>query len=324
MNDRAPLGNRIGVVRRTSFARRDFNLALIGALVSGVIVAFAILLLILARVDPTQGARARGVVLDVLSPAIALVRAPVAGLRTLADRLSDHFRLVERNRALEAELAAARAAAARSAELEAEVARLDALLKLRRPERRLVASGLASASAASSSARTATVSVGRRHGVRPRMPVLASEGLAGRITDTGLVASRMLLLTDPSSRVPVRVERLGWTGIAQGTGGADLLFQHDPQPGGVPLAVGDRLVTSGDGGLFPPGIPVAVITDIEASPPRARPVVRPSALGPVSVEAPWLPPAEPVPTRPAADEPDLPRPPAGPAPAPGEAPRVQP
>lgn len=314
MNDRAPLGGRIGVPRRTSFARRDTNLALIGALVSGVIVAFAILLLVLARIDPGQGARVRGAVLDILSPAIALVSAPVKAVRALADRLSDHFGTVARNRELEADLAAARAAAARTSELEAEVARLDALLRLRRPERRLVASGIASASAATGSARTATLSVGSRDGVRPRMPVIAPEGLAGRVTDTGLGAARVMLLTDPNSRVPVRVERLGWTGIAQGTGGPELLFQHDPQPGTAPLARGDRLVTSGDGGLFPPGLPVAVVTDIEANPPRARPVVRPSALGPVLVEAPWLPPEEPVPTAPAADEADLP-PPAPAAPA---------
>jgi rod shape-determining protein MreC len=316
MNERGPIGGRLASGRRTSFARRDTNLALVGALVSGVVLAFAVLLLVLARVDPDQGTRVRGAVLDLLSPVIKVVSLPVKAVRTAAQTLSDHWQVVERNRALEAEIAAARARAAQADALAEEVARLDALLKLRRPERRLVASGMASAASGSPSARLATLSVGRRDGVRPRMPVLAPDGLAGRIQDAGLTASRVMLVSDANSRVPVKVERTGWPGIAQGTGAVDLLFQYDPASATDRLRVGDRLVTSGDGGLFPPGIPVAVIIDTQANPPRARPFVRPSALGAMAVEAPWLPPPEVEPTDPAPDEADRPISPPPPATAP--------
>lgn len=315
MNERAPISGRLAAGRRSSFARRDTNLKLVGALVSGVVLAFALLLLVLARVDPDQGTRVRGAVVDLLSPVIRVVSLPVKAVRAGAATVRAHLEVVERNRLLEAEIEAARAEAAKARALAEEIARLDALLSLRRPERRLVASGVASAASGSASARLATLSVGYRDGVRPRMPVIAPEGLAGRIQDVGLTASRVMLVSDANSRVPVRVERTGWTGIAQGTGAVDLLFEYDPASATDRLRIGDRLLTSGDGGLFPPGIPVAVIVDAEANPPRARPFVRPSALGAMAVEAPWLPPPELTPADPAPDEADLP-----PAPAPSAAP----
>lgn len=320
MNDRAPIRGRWGLSRRTSLARRDTNLELAGALLTGVILAFALLLLILARVNPEMGAGVRGAVADVLSPVTSVIMAPVRAARAAADGIGRHFSTVEKLRETEAELLAARRKLAESRAMAADLAEAEALLKLRRPERRLVVSAQASAISASGAARQATLAAGRRHGVQPRMPAIADAGLAGRVSDVGLISSRVMLVSDPNSRVPVKVERTGWTGIAAGSGDVDLLFLFDPASATDGLRPGDRLVTSGDGGLFPPGLPVAVITDAKANPPRARPVVRPAALGVLSVEAPWLPPAEPVSTPPAPDEADLPAPAPAPASSPSAAP----
>jgi rod shape-determining protein MreC len=325
VNERAPIGGRWGFQRRSSFARRDANLALVGALVSGALVAFALLLLVLARVNPDMGSRVRGAVLDLLSPVIAVVTAPVKAVRAIVAAADAHLGVVEENRALREERDRLRAEAEASADRAREIRRLEKLLALRRPERRLVASGVASASAATGAQRTATISVGLTDGVRPRMPVLAPEGLAGRVTDVGLGSARVMLVSDANSRVPVVLERTGWTGIAAGTGAVDLLLQFDPASGTDRIRVGDRIVTSGDGGLFPPGVPVAVVIDAEANPPRARPFVVPGALSAVSVEAPWMPPPERVPTAPAPDEPDRPKlAPSSAAPAPAPAPGAGP
>jgi rod shape-determining protein MreC len=238
------------------------------------------------------------------------------------------MRVVERNRRLEAELKDASRRAANADALALEVKRMESLIGLRRPERRLVASAVASSVSANGGTRTAILSAGLTDGVRPRMPVIAADGLAGRVTDVGRNASRMMLLTDISSRVPVKVVRTGWTGIAAGTGGTRLDFIYDIASGADRIRVGDRLVTSGDGGLFPPGLPVAVIVEADASPPRARPLANPTGLGAVMVEAPWLPPPAFVPAPPARAEADRPvtappaaatspatPPPAAPAPA---------
>lgn len=307
MNRPPPPGWRVG--RRTSFARRDSNLAILGALFAGVTLALALLLLLIQRVNPEQGGRLRGAMVDGLSPILSVVRAPVDAVRAVGANIGSQWQAARRARALEAELVRVRARAARADLLALEVARMDRLIGLRRPERRLVASGIASASSATGASRTAIVSVGLVHGVRPRMPAIAADGLAGRVTDVGARASRILLLTDANSRVPVKVLRTGWTGLAVGSGGARLDFLFDPQSGSDRIRVGDRLVTSGDGGLYPPGVPVAVVTDAQAAPPRARPLANPTGLGAVMIEAPWLPPPAFVPAPPAPAEADRPAPP---------------
>jgi rod shape-determining protein MreC len=316
-----PVSSRLRPSRRSSFARRDSNLALLGALLSGVVLAFALLLLVVQRVNPEQGSRLRGATADALSPLISVARAPVEGARRLGSFVGEHMRVVERNRRLEAELKEASRRAASADALALEVKQMEALIGLRRPERRLVASAVASSVSASGGMRSAVLSAGLADGVRPRMPVIAAGGLAGRVTDVGRNAARMMLLTDASSRVPVKVVRTGWTGIAAGTGGTQLDFVYDIASGADQIRVGDRLVTSGDGGLFPPGLPVAVIVDTQLNPPRARPLANPTGLGAVMVEAPWLPPPALVPAPPARAEPDRPVVAApAPAPAPSAAP----
>ena len=297
--------SRFRASRRTSFARRDSNLALLGAVLAGVVLAFALLLLAVQRVNPELGSRIRGATADALSPLISVARAPVEAGRRVGDTVREHLRVVERNAALETQLKSATERASKSELLAAEVKRLEALIALKRPERRVVASGVSAANmSAVAGQRDAIISAGLSDGVHPRMPVIAADGLAGRVTDVGMGASRMMLLTDGDSRVPVRVLRTGWTGLAVGTGGTLLEFQYDIASGSDKIRVGDRLVTSGDGGLFPPGVPVAVIIDAETNPPRARPLANPTGLGPVMVEAPWLAPPTFVAAPPAAAEAD--------------------
>lgn len=315
MKDRPPIGSGWGVARRTSFARRERNLALVRGLAAGALLGVGLVLLLLARVAPETGARLRGATADLLSPLVQAVVAPVRALERVRDALDRHIRTVERLRAAEAELARLRQAAGAARIQRERLAELEALLHVRRAERRLVVTAEAAALAAHGGTRQAVLAAGWRDGVRPRMPAIAPQGLAGRVTDVGLVASRVLLLSDPNSRVPVRVERTGLPGIAAGTGGADLRFLYDPVADLDPPRVGDRLVTSGDGGLFPPGLPVGVVVDAGVHPPRVRPFVRPGALGVLAIEAPWLPPAPPLAVPPAPDEPDQ----APPARAPGAA-----
>jgi rod shape-determining protein MreC len=323
--NRMPNPSRLRPARRTSFARRDSNLALLGALFAGVVIAFALLMLLLQRVNPELGGRMRGATADALSPMISVAMAPVEAVRRLGGLIGEHMGVVEKNRQLAAELKAAQRRAAETERLAAELDRMEALLALRRPERRLVASAVASAVSAGAGQRQAILSAGLADGVRPRMPVIASGGLAGRVTDVGQQAARMMLLTDADSRVPVKVLRTGWTGLLVGTGETLLDFQFDIASGSDRIRVGDRLVTSGDGGLFPPGVPVAVIIDVERNPPRARPLANPTGLGTVMIEAPWLPQPDVVAASPARPEADRPVPPASTAvPAPAAATRAAP
>lgn len=305
MSGRLPPGVGWRPARRTSFARRDSNLALIGAMLSGVVIASAIILLLLSRINPDQGTRLRGATADLLRPVHAVVLAPFRVVGMAGDAIGDHWQAVRDVRILEQELEAARRTAAEAERLQRDVARLEQLIAMQRPERRIVASAAASVSPATANARIAIIGAGFNHGVRPRMPVIGAEGLVGRTVDVGLGAARVMLITDANSRVPVKVLRNGWTGLAVGRGTHLLDFQFDPQSGGDRLRIGDRLVTSGDGGLFPPGVPVGTISDIGGEPPRVRPAVLPAAIGAVMVEAPWLPPEPAIGTADAEPESDI-------------------
>lgn len=279
---------------RRSASRREQNLALIGAVVSGAVIAVGVLMLLIDRVNPDQGSHLRGAALDVTTPVWSVVRAPVDGLARLNGDVSDYFDAIDKNRALAVELQASRAAAQQAGALAAENRQLRGLMKVVEPQVRLIATARLAGASSGGALRSAVISAGSRDGVRPGQPVRAASGLIGRTLETGGHAARVLLLTDPASRVPVIVERTGQAALVTGTNSPQVEVR-DRISDDVPLRIGDRLVTSGDGGIFPPGIPVAVVSRV-AEPPLARLVADPHGVGLVSVETAYLP----VPPPPAA------------------------
>ena len=254
---------------------------------SGAVVAFGLLLLLVGRVNPEQGSRLRGAALDVVTPIWSLVRAPFDGLARLNGDASDYFDAVDKSRALAAELQANRAPAQRAAALIIENRQLRALLKVVEPRVALVATARLAGASSGGAVRSAVISAGTSDGVRAGQPVRAATGLIGRTLETGSHASRVLLLTDPASRVPVIIERTGEPALATGAN-VPLLEVRDRVGSEIPLRLGDRLVTSGDGGVFPPGVPVAVVVRV-AEPPLARPLADPHGIGLISVETAYLP-----------------------------------
>ncbi|PZN92901.1 MAG: hypothetical protein DCF31_14425 [Alphaproteobacteria bacterium] len=131
------------------------------------------------------------------------------------------------------------------------------------------------------------IAAGRGDGIGPGLPVIGADGLIGRTVEAGNHAARVLLLTDPASRIPVTVVRTGQAALVVGTNRPSLELR-DRGGADVPLQAGDRLVTSGDGGVFPPGIPVGIIIN-PAEPPAVRPAASPVGAAYVTVEAAYLP-----------------------------------
>jgi rod shape-determining protein MreC len=139
-------------------------------------------------------------------------------------------------------------------------------------------------------------------------PLLDSQGMMGQLIHVGPFTSTAMLITDPSHAIPVQVNRNGLRTIALGTGAIDRLeLPHIPD--NADIQVGDLLVTSGLGGRFPPGYPVAEVIDVEQDPGRAfsHVTARPRALLDRSREVlvVWPPELEgpPPPPAPTADEP---------------------
>lgn len=274
--------------RRASQGRRDQNLALISAVVSGIVVTIALVLLFLSRADPELGGRARGAALDIVAPVWSVIRAPFDWLSDVGDTIGDYVGTVPHNRILTAELAAARQELEHKDVLQAENVALRKLLKVVEPQQRLIAVARIAGSSTGSYARTAMLSAGHDDGVFAGQPVRGDSGLLGRIVEVGSHAARILLLTDPNSRVPVLIVRTGQPALAVGVNGR-LLEVRDRLGAEAPLLVGDRLVTSGAGGIFAPQIPVAVIVDGSREPPLAEPYANPATLTHVAIYAPYLP-----------------------------------
>ena len=106
--------------------------------------------------------------------------------------------------------------------------------------------------------RTVFIDRGSRSGVKKDMPVIAGDGLVGRVIRVGPSTSEVLLIIDRTSAVASRVVTSGETGLLEGDGSeVPRLEMFNPD---AKVAVGDRIVTSGyDQGLFPPGIPVGTV-----------------------------------------------------------------
>jgi rod shape-determining protein MreC len=104
--------------------------------------------------------------------------------------------------------------------------------------------------------------VGSEQGVREDMPVVTWRGLIGRVIDVQPTTARVLLITDASSAVAVRVQapESRATGVVRGRNDALLLLQYVEQQ--APLETGDLLITSGLGGVFPPGVPVGKVVQV--------------------------------------------------------------
>jgi rod shape-determining protein MreC len=111
--------------------------------------------------------------------------------------------------------------------------------------------------------RTLLVDAGEKQGIAPGMPAVTPEGLAGRVVDVGCCSARVLLVTDFNSKIPVVLERSGDPAL--------LVGDNSPQPAlrFLPLdpdfAVGDRVITSGTGGLIPPGLVVGRISAVSTT-----------------------------------------------------------
>ena len=274
--------------RRLTAIRRDQNLALVSAVVSGGVIAAGLILLLVARVNPDTASGMRTAATDVVAPAWSVVRAPIDGGAKLAGDIGDYFGAVSRADHLEAELGKANAGLRIARNGRRELQQLKRLMAVREPTRIVVATTRIAAATSGSVARTALLAVGSNDGLSRDMPVIGADGLVGRTLDVGRRSARVLLLTDPLSRVPVIVERTGQVGLAIGRNLPTLLLTDRIGPE-LQLVVGDRIVTSGDGGVYPPGVPVGVVVDPQADGPVIRLATSPLGGGFVTVERGWLP-----------------------------------
>ena len=261
--------------RRPGFSRRaQYGLFLSYVLAVGGVL-FAGLLLVIAIVDPSGFNALKGVALDVTSPVSSGGRSVSRFFGGIGESVGNYVQAGSQNAELKRRLDESRRKLIEAQATELENKRLKALLGLTRQTEDRVAVTRIVGSSFASVRRLATLSAGASAGVQPGQPVRSADGLVGRVIETGRWASRVLLVGDSASNVPVRLVRNGTAAIATGHGDGTIDLKT-LELGQNPFRRGDVLVTSGVGGVYPPDIPVAVVVSVAGERTVAKPLADPA------------------------------------------------
>ncbi len=264
-----PTNRRPGFSRKAQFSLfATYVLALAGAF-------FAALLLILSIVDPAGFGALRTIGTEITAPVARFFKSVRQTFTDVASNTSAYLDAASKNTALNKEVQANRRKVIEAKAIKLENSRLRQLLDLKQTEVGYIAIGRLISSSASSSRRLATLSIGTNMGVAKGQPVRSPNGLIGRIIETGPTTSRVLLITDANSPVPVMRATDGVA--ASGEGLANGMVAVRPVSFGLnPFEVGDIIVTSGNGGLFRPNIPYAIVVRKTTDGALARPLTDPA------------------------------------------------
>ncbi len=234
-----------------------------------VVGAFALMLL--GKADTVLVERLRAAVGDAAAPILEFIARPIGTLSDTLEAVGELAELRARNEALEREIDRLRHWQAVARRLEAENAALRNLTNAVPDPRLRFVTARVIGDPGGAFARSVLVNAGTRDGVKKGQAAITSDGLAGRVAEVGVRSARVLLLTDINSRVPVLVGEGRDRAILAGdnTGQPKLLYLAP----GTEIGPGDHVVTSGHGGVFPPGLAIGVVTQASETTLRVQPFV---------------------------------------------------
>ena len=226
-------------------------------LILAVLVVCLIALVLIWRIDNPRVERLRLAIVDNVVPNMEWALAPVRGFARMFDDFQSYARLYEQNQELRRELRQMRAWREAALQLEQENARLLDLNRVQlNPELTFVTS-IVMADSGSAFRRSVLINVGARDGILDGWATMDGLGVVGRVSGVAERTSRVMLLTDSNSRIPVTILPSGQQALMMGDNSQSPLleFVEDVED----ISAGDRVVTSGDGGVFPPGLLVGQV-----------------------------------------------------------------
>lgn len=274
--------------RRSSYSRRAQYGVFTGYVVAGIGAVLGAVLLGLSLWSPSNWQGPRGLASEAVAPVAEASATARAGGQGFFGSIAGYFRAGSQNAELKEEVELARIRLQEAKAVKQENQRLKILLGLAEQEVGPVAVARLVGSTASSSRRFAYLGAGKNDGVAIGMPVRGPRGVVGRVLETSANISRVLLLTDSQSVLPVRLADEDVVAFAEGRGDGRLQIRLI-NLGINPLEPGDVMVTSGAGGYYRPGIAVAILTEITDDGGIARIISDPAATDYVSVEPIWQP-----------------------------------
>ena len=214
------------------------------------ILVFALLGIFLVwRIDSPRVERFRLAVIDRVVPSFDWAMAPVTGMANLISDFQSYQQLAAQNGDLRRELQQMKAWKEAALQLEQENAKLLGLNNVRLDPELTYITGVVLTDSGSPFRQSVLLNVGARDGLVDGWPTMDGIGLVGRISGVGDKTARVILLTDTSSRIPITIQPSGQHAILGGdnTLNPPIEFLENSDL----VRPGDRVVTSGDGGVFP-------------------------------------------------------------------------
>jgi rod shape-determining protein MreC len=237
-------------------------------LIFGGLVVLLIGLFLLWRIDSPRVERLRIEIIDRVIPNFAWATYPLTGAINIIRSARSYAGIYQQNQELRRELQKMKAWKEAALQQEQENARLQDLNNVRLDPKFVKITGVVLADSGSPFRQTVLLNIGKRDGIVDGWAAMDGIGLVGRIAGVGERTSRVVLLSDTASRVAVTIESNGQTALLVGDNTSNPLidFLEDPET----VRPGDRVMTSGDGGVFPPGILVGQVTQTQSGRLRVR------------------------------------------------------
>jgi rod shape-determining protein MreC len=237
-------------------------------LLLGVLLLCLLGIFLVWRIDSPRVERFRAQVVDTVIPSMDWAMVPVTGTINLIRDFQSYQRLSEQNRELRSELRQMRAWKEAALQLEQENARLLDLNNVRLDPRLTYITGVVMADSGSPFRQSVLLNVGARDGIVDGWAAMDGIGLVGRISGVGQSSARVILLTDAASSIPATIQPSGQTALITGDNTAapvvDFLENREL------VRPGDRVVTSGDGGVFPAGLLIGQVAEDRTGRLRVR------------------------------------------------------
>lgn len=220
------------------------------------------------RIDSPRVERFRAQVVDKVVPSMDWAMVPVTATINLLRDFQSYQRLSEQNRELRSELRQMRAWKEAALQLEQENARLLDLNNVRLDPQLTYITGVVMADSGSPFRQSVLLNVGSRDGVHDGWAAMDGIGLVGRISGTGHNTARVVLLTDAASAVPATIQPSGQTALVTGDNSAApvLSFLENSDM----VRPGDRVISSGDGAVFPAGLLIGQVAKDRSGRMRVR------------------------------------------------------
>jgi len=221
------------------------------------LVGSAVALIFIGKIETVLVDKIRANSSDISAPILEVLSAPVLLTRNAANHIVDLANLIEENERLKEENTRLLQWQVFARKLEAENKELKSLLRFDPgPDAKFI-SARAIAEIGSTFARVLLINVGEDKGMRTDLAVMTGDGVVGRVISAGERSSRVLLLTDINSQVPVLVGEKATRAILEGnnTENPSIKFVDSD----ADLSPGDLITTSGHGGIYPQGLPIGVV-----------------------------------------------------------------